>query len=429
MELSALMLVSMAATALGAVFVYDLLHKLRPGKGALVVTLLYLFATPVLFWATSSKYTALSTALSALVLWTYQDGGRTAPWRTGLAFLLCGLAVWNQPPVGLILLATAGGVALGALRLGWKPAALRILAGAVGLAVGLAPYVLQRILEAKYGLQSQYFPGLAPFVGSASAGLGDRLAGESTNLGTSIFRDPLGVFDSTWQTTFWSGGAKYAPALAFLSVAPFFALAVLVLLKPKWIKQVPLRFLAFAGLYALFMFALEGRRLQDVGAGYDMRHSAMWWPMLLPLLLPLVSDWTDGRGAAWLRKWTPVSTVAALGLALVATLIVHEVDGAYNRLGREYESLFFFRWIGPVVGLLLLTAFLWIGDTARRPRDLWIRFWDRTLLLAVGMGVAFNLMAKLGTQNLPVPAVTSPFSFWLTDWIGQGIWKVITQGL
>jgi hypothetical protein len=406
LEIAALHLVGMAATALAATFLFDLFRGFLPETPALVAAATFLVATPALFWGLNAKYHALAMSLAALALWCYRDGARTPPLRTLAAFAVAGLAWWNKPALGAVLLASLGLVALPALRLGWRGAASRAMAGAAGLAFAAAPEFLFRRLTAaiNWGPPPQGTIQPGPLVLNPVAAV---QATSASTPSASLFLDPAGAANGIWQTLVWTRWQDVGVALSFLCAAPFVVVGAAALVRRFLRRGLPMASVAMAALYGAILLAAAGHYLLAIGAGYDMRHAATLWPFAVLLCAPGVGGLLQRRGTAWAMQWAGVAAILAVALAVVLNLLAHHAGFALTPQHAYFDQTLVARWAGLAVGLALLVALV------RFPGSL-----GQDLLLAASLGLAASLQV-LVKLAIVTPEGEAPFAAWPTALLSQ----------
>jgi hypothetical protein len=382
LEFAALILVSILATGVAAAFLFGLLRSWLPQEGALLATAAAL-ATPLLFWAETAKYSSLSVALAVLAAWCYRDGGRTGPLRTVLAFALAGLAVWNQAPWGVFLLLALACVALGALRLGTKPALARAGAALAGFSIGVLPEVLTRLLVRQAGIESQYGPGdLAHLLDYVRLQLqpGGFLA-------SSVLTDPWGAPYAALRGLVWPSWLEDHYALPFLAIAPLAAAGIAALLLPRLRAGTPRPVLALGGLYAVLALCVMGRRFLDIGDGPDLRHGLTFWPFLAVLWAPLLAGLAARRGLRWAATHAALAALAVLLLSVALNLGAHAAHQALTPHGYLYDQTAVLRYGGLLLAALLAGILLVPGR--------WRRWQDDALAAALGFGAAAQAIVLL----------------------------------
>lgn len=416
LEIAATHLVSMAATAMAAAFLFDLLRRPVGQARALVAAGGYLLATPALFWGLDAKYHALSISLAAVAAWCYADGGRTGPLRTFLAFAVVGLAWWNKPGLGALLGAAFFLLALPALRLGVRPALERAGAAVAGGLVGLAPDLMFRLAAFEEATRTVTAavasPGGAAGGAGASAGgvggVGNAALGAVTGhtFSNSLFSSFWAAADAIAQALVWTRWQDVGAALSMLCVAPAFAVAVAALARPALREGLPRSLVWMAGLYGALLLLLVGKQFLAVGAGFDMRHATTLWPFVTILCAPALAGALRRHGWRWVRG---VAAMAGLLVAatLAANLAAHLAGHYLTSHGSPFDETALFRWGGLAVGVATLVAFLAPASPALR---------DRLLGLAVSFGLGVQALLLLDMSN---PVGDAPFSAWPVEGLSQ----------
>lgn len=424
LEVASLQLVSLAAHAATAALLWRLLEgRATPGV-RLGLVLTYAFATPMAFWALSAKYHALAGLLLVLALWLYRDGARASVPRTFAAFLVAGLACWNELVLGGFLAVGLGVVALRGLRQPpshWLP---RAAAAAAGFALGFAAFLLQQARLRGEGVAPQFPVFLTHAhaahatgaVGAAPLGLhsADALV-QQGYLSHTLLADPLGGLSAIAQSLVWTRLGDVDPSFSFLSVAPFAALALAALLHRAWRRAIPGDLRLFAAAYAAVLLFFMGDFLLEPGGGYDIRYAATFWPLLALLAAPAAQALFGDAALRAAAKAAAGGAASLLPLAVVPTWALHQaVLGYWSDYNYASEHLVLFRYGGLAVAFAILASLAWA------------RAWSRPLVVAgIALAVGLQVLLQLSTGRVHEPSVTLPGVFAPFEALHRAVWKAL----
>lgn len=435
LDVASLQLATMTWTAVAAALWFDLVRKTWGPNLAWVGVGLWLCATPVLFWSLDIKYHGLAMALHTAAIWAYRDGARTPPARTFLAASLVGLAVWNHAPSGGLLGAALLLAALPGLR-GGKAFLPRIGAGLTGIALGLVPAVLWRILETLPVPASNKVAGGAGAIvdGTTATGAGesipDSVVVAAVRSGTrdggvfsgAIWNDPTGALDVLRQTFVWAEWLDLSAALPMLAWAPWVLLAIVTLARSDLRARVgPLW--PVAALYMVVPIFLVGTRMLDVGTAFDPRHHATAWPWLVLLAWPALAERFQNRPAPWWLGQVLVAGGLILATFLTINLLWHKSTGTdVAQMGFEFESVWLHRWVGITLAALLLG---WIA-VGRWLQQHWpalpcARIHDALLAWSIGSSVSLGLWLRLAGAHAGQPETSTRFAAWPVDLLSAAL--------
>jgi hypothetical protein len=413
LEIASLQLVTAAFTAFSVVLLYDVLGRYLDPRQAVLGCALYLVATPALFWSLNIKYHGMALALAVVALWCYQEGPRSAPLRTALAFAVAGLALWNHTPSGVLLLGMLGILSLGAAwpllrsrglaeaRIAAAGLAKRAGAGALGLAVGLVPEFLNRLRDARADLPTRYVniqPG-KPVPGGVEGVVQAQV--ERGYLRGSVFNDPGWAWDALKETMVWTQWMHSGVALSALSLAPFVILAFLMWVQPAGWRRIPVVLQLYAILAFVLTFALIGGRLLNIGAGFDIRYAALLWPFLLLSAVAPVADVATRMGwRPFLERTGTLALLILLGVGLF-NFVYHVANGVeFVPKGYAFEFVWFHRYVGLLVALLLgvLAAARWRGEHIHPVLG---QLYAWSVVAAVALAASFQVLVQLGPARGP----------------------------
>lgn len=397
LEFTSLVLVSLLCVATATAYLFDLVRTWWPSqqRNAPFVVATFL-ATPVFFWGLGVKYHAASVALLVVAMWCYRDGSRTPPGRTFLAFALCGLSFWSHLPSGSVQILVFLLLALGALRLGVVPLAQRAAAGIAGLAVGLLPDLLFRLLARQGATGSYYGPNsIEPSATGYVTGISGYAAGQGGSgggLATSFFAQPGPSLQAIFEAFVWPDPIHVRYALPILAIAPLAILGLMALVrKASWDSaRTPRPAILVPLVYLAVFLALVGARLTSIGEAPDMRYALTLWPCLALLWTPRLLQLSDTRGKRWVLA--RAAWVAAGCLLLTAAVDVGAHAAGHDLLpqGPYYDQTVVLRLAGlGLSGLLLATAW-----RARTSRSVGLAA-DAIVAASLGLAVAVELLMVL----------------------------------
>ncbi len=403
LEAAAIQVVNLLFHAFASALLYDLLRT-RVSQPALA-TALYAFGTPALFWGLNLKYHAIAISLTMVVIWLYQEGHRTGPLRTGLAFLCAGLAVWNHIPNGLLVVASLGLMALPAVMLGIKPLLWRAGAGIAGLAVGVVPEAIDRMIHNSLEVRDRFIQvgGGADVPGQVAK------QAERGRLQWTVWNDPSGPWEATKQLWFWPDRATphIGDAMPMLALVPLLVLAV-------WAyrghgKHVGRPLLAYALVHLGVVLALFGEGVFRNGAGFDNRQASTLWPFAAIVLAAVLQ-----------HVQVSLRAVAKSGAAIVAAMLVlvwipfaiarHQKGYSALINGPVYDLVMPLQVIGLVVAAALLI--LWLLPRTRPWRG-------HAVAAAIAWSFMLQGLLQLGPARSTQPGVSFPFVAWpmaLLEW-------------
>lgn len=417
LEAAALQLVGIVFHALATALVYDLLRTRvrRPALGAG----LYAFGTPALFWALALKYHGVAVALVAVAVWTYQKGHRTAPLRTGLAFAVAGLAIWNHLPHGLLLLASMGLMAAPSVALGWRPLATRAGAGVAGLGLGILPEVWDRMAHNALEARDRFIQIGGGPGGGGGPGIPDQVArqSEAGRLQWAVWNEPGGPFDAFWQMVFWPDRSTphIGATLPLLALFPLVAVVAWAY-RREILDRMGRPLMVWPAVHLLVLLLLFGRGVFNNGAGFDLRHASTLWPLavvpaaavldrvqLAPVRLARIVAGLAFAMLAWV--WVPFH--------LAAEPPVRWVLG----FGPTYDLVEPLRYVGVFVAASLLAVWAVPRLHAWRPQ---------AAALGVAWAVLVQVTLQLGPARNMTPGLSFPFVAWpmaLLEAAAQWLWS------
>ncbi len=406
LEAGALQLVDMTFHAFASALLYDLLRNRvsRPG----LATALYAFGTPAMFWGLNLKYHAIAISCAMICIWLYQEGHRTGPLRTALAFAVAGLAVWNHLPNGLLVTASLGLMAVPAVMLGAWPLVKRAGAGIAGFAVGVVPEVWDRMAHNALEVRDRFIQ----IGGTGAGGAGGTVEqvekqitaqSERGRLQWAAWNDPEGPFDAFWQMSVWPDHATphighAMPILALLPVVVLIAWAYRKPLRDKW--GWPL--LAWPGIHLLVLLVLFGRGVFLNGDAFDLRQASTLWPFLaLPVAAVVGNAAIKGRDIA---KAGGI-LVAAMAVLVWAPFYFARTIKGYSALerGPTFDLVLPLIHIGVAFAIALLVV--WLVPRLEPYRN-------RALAAAVAWSFMVQGLLQLGPARNAGPGVDFPFLAW-----------------
>lgn len=382
LEAGAIQFVNMAFHAFASALIYDLLRTRVRQPG--LATALYAFGTPALFWGLNLKYHAIAIALAAIVLWLYQEGHRTRPLRTGLAFLVAGFAVWNHVPNGILVVASLGLMATPTVLLGLRPFVQRAAAGAAGFGLGLLPEVVDRAVHRAIG-QRERFP----------------VDPEAGHLRWAVWNDPGGPVDAFWQMVVWPDRTttNIGNTIPLLALVP---LVVLVVWAYRGGSRIGMPLKVWPAVHFVVLLLLFGRGVFQNGAGFDLRQASTLWPFLaLPLAMAL-----DQVDIGW-RQVARAGALIASGMTIIVWMpmfVARQLQGGSvlmrGRSGELADPLWY-------VGLLGAAAVLavWIVPRLHKWRS-------HAVAAAVAWSFLVQFLLQLGPARGWGDGEPPPFIVW-----------------
>ena len=421
LEFAALQAVNMAAMAVAAVLMFDLLRRRMPEPSALAAAGLFLVATPAFFWGLGAKDHGLAIAAVPVALWCYRDGHRSDLLHTFAAFAVCGLLVWHHFRLGVFLLATLGLLALPAVRLGVAGLAARAAAGALGLLPGLALDGWQRLLHQGLRLRGDWgdfgtpVPGAEGPAGTFGLNVPDQV--KYGRLSHSVLADPEGVLYTLRQTWAWSDWMELGAALSFLCIFPLLAACAVTLSRKPLRRGLPLPVLVACVAYPVLYFGVAGRYLLRQGYGFDVRYAASLWPLLVLLAAPALDAlWRSMGLRRFLERATAVG-VPFLALTLALVLVLRALYGTFTPQGNLFDETLFMRYGGLAVGVALVGVW---PLAARWPQAGTALGWLAPA--AAGLAAQFQLFLQLALARTDE---TGPMVAWPLELPYQGaLWMI-----
>jgi hypothetical protein len=322
-----------------------------------------------------------------------------------------GLAVWNQLPWGVFLLACLGVALLGAFRLGLRPAFARVGAAALGFVVGVLPEILTRVLLSQAGVDTQYGPGTA-------SGLWGYITSQlqpGGMLARSVFTHPWDPLYSAYRGFVWTHWVEEHWALSFLCIVPLTGVAVAALFRPR---AIPVGFrpqLAMGLTYVVVVLAVMGKQFVDIGGGPDMRYGLTFWPILALLWTPGIAETVATRGLRW---FTGLALWVALGVVLLTAALNLGTHAAHRLVtvhGIFYDQTAVIRYGGFVLAGLLGALFLF--------RGIRVSWKDQLVAGAIGFAGAAQILVLTISTNSGI-FVAWPAGVGLSGlyWILMGDW-------
>ncbi len=421
LDVAALQLVTMAATAIAAAFWW---HMLRPEgpRMAWFGAALLMVATPMMFWAFQIKYHGLALALQAIAIWCYKDGAQTSPLRTLAAAGVVGLAVWNHPPGGMMLAAAMLVVALPIVGMPgfWRRAGAGIAGGLFGLIPwGLQGWASRRALRVEVeGVEPVSDAEIISDVVTTIPGSNYLAPAAETPsyLESAVWNDPGGALAAMWQVYVWPDWMDVGQAFSMLFWAPWLVLVVATLSRSDLRARVALWPAAVA--YCLALPLLAGQRMLDLGAGFDMRHAVTVWPWLVLLAWPALADILRRRPARWWAEQTLAAAMVGMSVLLVSNLLWHKSTGVdLVQKGYGFEGTWLHRHGGMALAAALagsMAAVRWSG-----PR--WKAVRDGALAWSLASSFTLGIWLRLAAAVPSLEGFTGPMVSWPTRMVSAAL--------